>query len=102
MTGLKSETFEDVYRPQPHGFSSHPPPGRRGCSSRSAADPIGCSRSALSTRTSGRKTARGRHGSLQSHAAIIRVFKDVDAVHAKLINIKIGKGQESATSGSTP
>jgi len=30
MTGLKSETFEDVYRPQPHGFSSHAPNGSEG------------------------------------------------------------------------
>src|SRR3954453_3278600 len=30
MTGLKSETFEDVYRPQPHGFSSHAPKGSEG------------------------------------------------------------------------
>lgn len=25
--GGASETFEDIYRPQPHGFSSHPPKG---------------------------------------------------------------------------
>lgn len=30
MTGLKSEVFEDVYRPQPHGFSSVPPAGSEG------------------------------------------------------------------------
>ncbi|WP_316234962.1 MULTISPECIES: phage baseplate assembly protein [unclassified Bradyrhizobium] len=30
MTGLKTETFEDVYRLQPHGFSSHPPSGSEG------------------------------------------------------------------------
>jgi phage gp45-like len=30
MTGLKSEVFEDVYRPQPHGLSSHPPSGSEG------------------------------------------------------------------------
>ncbi|WP_316224642.1 MULTISPECIES: phage baseplate assembly protein [unclassified Bradyrhizobium] len=30
MTGLKTEIFEDVYRPQPHGFSSHPPSGSEG------------------------------------------------------------------------
>lgn len=30
MTGLKSETFEDVYRAQPHGISSHPPAGSEG------------------------------------------------------------------------
>jgi phage baseplate assembly protein V len=30
MTGLKSESFEDVYRPQPHGLSSHPPAGSEG------------------------------------------------------------------------
>lgn len=30
MTGLKSETFEDVYRPQPHGLSSVPPDGSEG------------------------------------------------------------------------
>lgn len=30
MTGLKSESFEDVYRPQPHGFSSHAPAGSEG------------------------------------------------------------------------
>ena len=30
MTGLKSETFEDVYRPQSHGFSSVAPNGSEG------------------------------------------------------------------------
>lgn len=30
MRGLKSEQFEDVHRPQPHGFSSHPPSGSEG------------------------------------------------------------------------
>ncbi|WP_164635044.1 phage baseplate assembly protein [Rhodopseudomonas sp. BR0G17] len=30
ITGLKSETFEDVYRPQMHGFSSHAPQGSEG------------------------------------------------------------------------
>jgi phage baseplate assembly protein V len=30
MTGLKSETFEDVYRPQSHGFTSHAPAGSEG------------------------------------------------------------------------
>ncbi|WP_022722940.1 phage baseplate assembly protein [Rhodopseudomonas sp. B29] len=30
MTGLKSESFEDVYRPQMHGLSSHPPKGSEG------------------------------------------------------------------------
>src|SRR5579864_8107219 len=30
MTGLKTETFEDVYRPQPHGFSSVAPNGSEG------------------------------------------------------------------------
>jgi phage gp45-like len=30
MTGLKSEAFEDVYRPQVHGLSSHAPSGSEG------------------------------------------------------------------------
>lgn len=30
MTGLKTESFEDVYRPQSHGFSSHAPSGSEG------------------------------------------------------------------------
>lgn len=30
ITGLKSESFEDVYRPQPHGLSSNPPAGSEG------------------------------------------------------------------------
>ncbi|MBQ6914502.1 MAG: phage baseplate assembly protein [Kiritimatiellae bacterium] len=30
MTGLKTEQFEDVYRPQAHGFSSHAPSGSEG------------------------------------------------------------------------
>ncbi|MCB2106350.1 MAG: phage baseplate assembly protein [Rhodobacteraceae bacterium] len=29
-TGLKSEAFEDIHRPQTHGFSSHPPAGSEG------------------------------------------------------------------------
>ena len=30
LRGLKSEAPEDVYRPQSHGFSSHPPEGSEG------------------------------------------------------------------------
>lgn len=30
LRGLASERPEDVYRPQPHGFSSHPPKGSEG------------------------------------------------------------------------
>lgn len=30
LTGMKTESFEDVYRPQPHGFTSHPPKDSEG------------------------------------------------------------------------
>jgi phage gp45-like len=30
LRGLASEQFQDVYRPQPHGFSSNPPTGSEG------------------------------------------------------------------------
>jgi hypothetical protein len=94
MTGLKSETFEDVYRPQPHGFSSHAPAGSEGVflalggrSDRLLA--LGFEHKDFRPKD----TPEGGTVLYNHTGDIIRVFKDnMDAVHAKVINIKIGKG----------
>jgi hypothetical protein len=94
MTGLKSETFEDVYRPQPHGFSSHAPSGSEGLylalggrSDRLLA--VGFEHKDFRPKD----TPEGGTVLYNHTGDIIRVFKDnMDAVHSKVINIKVGKG----------
>jgi phage baseplate assembly protein V len=103
MTGLKSETFEDVYRAQPHGFSSHPPEGSEGkfLALGGRSDRL----VALGFEHKKHRPKDTPEGGtvLYNHTGdIIRVFEDnLDAVHAKKINIKIGKGQESSDEGSS-
>jgi phage gp45-like len=103
MTGLKSEEFEDVYRAQPHGFSSHAPSGSEG----KFLALGGRSDRLLALGFEHKKhrpkdTPEGGTVIYNHTGDIIRVFKDnLDAVHSKLINIKIGKGQESSDQGSS-
>jgi len=102
MTGLKTETFEDVYRPQPHGITSHAPKGSEGVylalggrSDRLLA--LGFEHKKYRPKD----TPEGGVALYDHTGDIIRVFKDnLDAVHAKKINIKIGKGQDISDSGS--
>lgn len=103
MTGLKTEQFEDVYRPQPHGFSSHAPSGSEGVylalggrSDRLLA--LGFEHKKFRPKD----TPEGGTVLYNHTGDIVRVFKDnMDAVHSKLINIKIGKGQEIGDDGSS-
>ncbi len=96
MTGLKSETFEDVYRPQPHGFSSHAPEGSEGVflalggrSDRLLA--LGFEHKKYRPKD----TPEGGTAIYNHTGDIVRVFKEnMDHVHSKLINIKIGKGND--------
>jgi hypothetical protein len=103
MTGLKSETFEDVYRPQPHGFSSHAPEGSEGhylaLGGRSdRLQAIGFEHK----KHRPKDTPEGGTVIYNHTGDIIRVFEDnLDVVHAKKININIGKGQESSDEGSS-
>jgi phage baseplate assembly protein V len=104
MTGLKSETFEDVYRPQPHGFSSHAPADSEGVflalggrSDRLLA--LGFEHKKYRPKD----TPEGGTVLYNHSGDVIRVFKDnLDAVHAKTINIKIGKGQDVSGETSAP
>jgi phage gp45-like len=103
MTGLKTEQFEDVYRPQPHGFSSHAPSGSEGVylalggrSDRLLA--LGFEHKKFRPKD----TPEGGTVLYNHTGDIVRVFKDnMDAVHSKRINIKIGKGQDVGDDGST-
>lgn len=103
LTGLKSETFEDIYRPQPHGFTSHAPSGSEGVFLALG----GRSDRLLALGFEHKKhrpkdTPEGGVALYDHTGDIIRVFKDnLDAVHAKKINIRIGKGQESSDNGSS-
>jgi phage gp45-like len=103
MTGLKSESFEDVYRPQPHGITSHAPEGSEG-----AFLALGGRSDRLLALGFEHKKYRPKDlpegaVAIYDHTGdIIRVFENnLDAVHAKKISIKIGKGQEIDDEGSS-
>jgi phage gp45-like len=104
VTGLKSETFEDMYRPQPHGFSSHAPENSEGVflalggrSDRLLA--LGFEHKKYRPKD----TPEGGTVLYNHTGDIVRIFKDnLDAVHAKTINIKIGKGQDVSGETSAP
>jgi phage gp45-like len=104
VTGLKSETFEDMYRPQPHGFSSHAPEDSEGVflalggrSDRLLA--LGFEHKKYRPKD----TPEGGTVLYNHTGDILRIFKDnLDAVHAKTINIKIGKGQDVSGETSAP
>ncbi|WP_316191605.1 MULTISPECIES: phage baseplate assembly protein [unclassified Bradyrhizobium] len=96
MTGAASEQFEDVYRPQQHGFSSHAPKGSEGVflalggrSDRLLA--LGFEHKKYRPKD----TPEGGAVIYNHTGDVVRVFKDnTDVVHSKLINIKIGKGND--------
>lgn len=96
MTGLKTEAFSDVYRPQPHGLSSHAPEGSEGVflALGGRSDRL----LALGFEHKDHRPKDTPEGGtvLYNHTGdAIRVFKDnLDVVHSKLINIKIGKGYD--------
>jgi phage gp45-like len=96
MTGLKTEQFEDVYRPQPHGFSSHAPSGAEGLylalggrSDRLVA--LGFEHKDYRPKN----TPEGGTIIYDHTGDAIRVVKDkIDLVHAGEINLKIAKGYD--------
>jgi phage gp45-like len=94
MTGLKSETFEDVYRPQPHGFSSHAPSGSEG-----VYLALGGRSDRLLALGFEHKDYRPKNTPeggtiLYNHTGdVVRVFKDqLEVFHTKTIKLSIGKG----------
>lgn len=102
ITGLKNEEAKKIWRTQDFGFSSHPPEKSDGI-----FEQLG-SRSDRSTyRDAGHEKYRPKNTPeggtvLFNHSGdIIRVFKDnLDAVHSKKINIRIGHGYDAGNSGN--
>lgn len=107
ISGLKNEKPKKIWRTQDYGFSSNPPKDSDGI-----IDQMGSRSDRTFYRDAGHEKYRPKNtpegGSvLFNHTGdIIRVFKDnLDIVHSKTINIKIGKGYnagKSSVSGSGP
>ncbi|MGJ5205026.1 phage baseplate assembly protein domain-containing protein [Bradyrhizobium sp. HKCCYLR20261] len=94
MTGLKSEAFEDVYRPQPHGFSSHAPKGSEG-----VFLALGGRSDRLLALGFEHKDFRPKNTPeggtiLYNHTGdVVRVFKEqLEVYHSKTIKLSIGRG----------
>lgn len=94
MTGLKSETFEDVYRPQPHGLSSVAPSGSEG-----VYLALGGRSDRLLALGFEHKDYRPKDTPeggtiLYNHTGdVVRVFKDqLEVYHTATIKLSIGKG----------
>ncbi|WP_315731025.1 MULTISPECIES: phage baseplate assembly protein [unclassified Bradyrhizobium] len=101
MTGLKSEAFEDVYRPQPHGFSSHAPKGSEG-----VFLALGGRSDRLLALGFEHKDFRPKNTPeggtiLYNHTGdVVRVFKDqLEVYHTKTIKLSIGKGLTQSDDG---
>lgn len=101
IRGLKNEKPKEIWRPQPFGYSSNPPKD---------SDGVMIQMGSRSDRTlyldGGHEKYRPKNtpvgGSvLFNHTGdIIRVFKDnMEHVHAKKINIRIGHGYKAGESG---
>jgi phage gp45-like len=102
LKGLKQEEPQKVWRPQDFGFSSNPPKD---------SDGVMIQMGSRSDRTlyldGGHEKYRPKNtpeggAVLFNHTGdIIRVFdKNLDVVHARKINIKIGKGYAAGSSGN--
>jgi phage gp45-like len=102
IKGLKNEKPEKIWRPQDFGFSSNPP---KDC------DGVLVQMGSRSDRTlymdGGHEKYRPKNTPeggtvLFNHSGdIIRVFeKNLDVVHSKKINIKVGKGYKSGSSAA--
>ncbi|QDM27005.1 hypothetical protein FNL56_13445 [Tardiphaga sp. vice304] len=103
LKGLKKEAPEEVWRPMPHGFTSNPPKDSDGY-----MVAMGDRSDRMLYVDGGHKKHRPRKlpegaVALYNHSGdIIRVFEqNLDVVHAKKINLQIGKGTDvSSESGS--
>lgn len=103
IKGLKKEKPEKVWRPQDFGFSSNPPEDCDGVMIQMG------SRSDRTLYMDGghekyrpKKTPQGGTVLFNHSGDIIRVFKDnLDVVHSKKINIKVGKGYNAGQSGDS-
>ncbi len=94
MRGLKTEHFEDVYRPQMHGLSSHAPSGSEG-----VFLALGGRSDRLLALGFEHKDYRPKNTPeggtiLYNHTGdVVRVFKDhLEAYHTKTIKLSIGAG----------
>jgi len=105
LSGLRKEKPEEVWRPMPHGFTSHPPKDSDGY-----MVGMGARSDRMLYSDGGHKRFRPRNlpegaVALYDHSGdIIKLFEDnFDVIHAKKINLKIGQGQDvSGDDGSKP
>lgn len=101
----KNEEPVEVFRPQPHGFTSNPPKDSEGF-----VVPMGGRGDRMLYQEGGHKKYRPRNlpegaVALYNHSGdIVKIVEaSADFVHSKKINLKIGKGQDvSSDSGSKP
>lgn len=103
IRGLKNEKPEEIWRTQDFGFSSNPPKDSDGI-----IDQMGSRSDRTTYRDAGhekyrpKKTPEGGTVVFNHTGDIIRVFEDnLDVVHVKKLNIKIGKGYNAGT-GDAP
>ncbi len=102
ISGLKNELPRKIWRPQDFGFSSNPPPDSDGI-----LQQMGSRSDRTLYRDAGHEKYRPKNTPqggtvLFNHTGdIIRVFADnLDVVHSKQLNIRIGKGYNAGKSQS--
>jgi phage gp45-like len=103
IRGLKNEKPEEIWRTQDFGFSSVPPKDSDGI-----IDQMGSRSDRTTYRDAGhekyrpKKTPEGGTNLFDHSGDIVRVWEDkLDVIHAKQLNIKIGKGYNAGT-GDAP
>jgi phage gp45-like len=102
ISGLKNEKPKKIWRPQDYGFSSNPPKESDGI-----IEQLGGRSDRTVYRDAGhekyrpKRTPEGGTVLFDHKGDIIRVFPEhLDAVHAKKINIRIGKGYKADDNGA--
>jgi phage gp45-like len=102
IEGLKGEKPKKIWRPQDYGFSSNPPKDSDGI-----IEQMGSRSDRTLYRDAGhqkyrpKRTPEGGTVLFDHKGDIIRVFPEhLDAVHAKKINIRIGKGYKAGDDGA--
>lgn len=101
ISGLKNEKPREIWRPQDYGFSSNPPKDSDGI-----IEQMGSRSDRTLYRDAGhekyrpKRTPEGGTVLFDHKGDIIRVFPEhMDHVHAKKINIRIGKGYKADDNG---
>lgn len=102
VSGLKSENLKKIWRPQDYGFSSNPPKDSDGI-----IEQLGSRSDRTVYRDAGhekyrpKRTPEGGVVLFDHMGDIIRVFPEhMDHVHAKKINLRVGKGYKADDNGA--